>query len=255
MSLLGSAPWSDTICEVFGAISESDVIRVTASSGYRHLVATPDPSRRTQAERRAESEQRLIQASVELIVEKGLEHTSLAEIGHRAGASHALVNHRFGSKDELADRIIEVATDYYATVAAERVGQRTGLEAVLIIGDLYLDLVVGANPLGRVHVVLWSEAIANSATRRVAQLQWDRQFRKFLTRLIYDGMTEGTVRADLAVAETALTIVGVLRGIAMQLMLDEGVSLIDSKALVRSLILAELQGSEATRTGLNDRSR
>lgn len=203
-----------------------------------------DPSRRSQAERRAESEERLIQASVELIVEQGLENTSLADIGRRAGASHALVNHRFGSKDELVDRIIEVATEHYAQMAALRVGRLTGLDAVLEVCDLYLDLVVGANPLGRVHVVLWSEAIANTAARRGSQREWDRQFRDFLTTLIEDGIGRGTVRPDLAVAETSLTVVGVLRGIAMQLMLDEGISLHESKALVRSLVLAELQVPE-----------
>ncbi|MET3960824.1 AcrR family transcriptional regulator [Marmoricola sp. OAE513] len=178
---------------------------------------------------------------MELIVEQGLANTSLADIGRRAGASHALVNHRFGSKDELVDRIIEVATAHYAEVAAERIGRLTGLDAVLVVGDLYLDLVVGADPLGRVHVVLWSEAIANTATRRTAQTEWDRQFRDFLSQLIEDGIAAGTIRPDLVVAETALTIVGVLRGIAMQLMLDEGVSLPDSKSLVRSLVLAELR--------------
>ena len=200
-----------------------------------------DSPRRTQAERRAESEQRLIQAAIELIVEQGLENTTLADIGRRAGASHAAVNHRFGSKDELVDRVTEVATEYHAQVAAERIGKRRGLDALLQLCDVYLDLVVGANPLGRVHVILWSEALATTATRRSAQLDWDRLFRDFLTMMIEDGIAEGTVRSDLTVAETALTIIGALRGIAMQLMLDEGVSLADSKALIRSLVLAELR--------------
>lgn len=232
--------------EVFGTNPLSDVTQVTRSPRYRLTVASPDSSRpasaerRSQAQRRAESEQRLIQACVELIVEQGLANTSLADIGHRAGASHALVNHRFGSKDELADRVIETATDYYAQVAASRIGRRTGLEALLLVCDVYLDLVVGANPLGRVHVVLWSEAIASTADRRGSQIEWDRQFRDFLTGLIQDGIAAGSIRPELAIAETSLTIVGVLRGIAMQLILDEGVSLADSKALVRSLVLAEL---------------
>lgn len=201
----------------------------------------PSPERRTQAERRAESEQRLIQASVELIVEQGLENTSLADIGRRAGASHAAVNHRFGSKDELVDRVIEVATAYYAEVAVERIGASTGLEALLAMSDLYLDLVVGADPLGRVHVVLWSEAVSHDASRRGAQIGWDRQFRAFASSLMEDGIAEGTVRSDARIAETAVTIVGALRGIAMQLMLDEGVSLADAKALVRNLVLTELR--------------
>jgi AcrR family transcriptional regulator len=206
------------------------------------VTSSASPPRRTQAERRADSEQRLIQAAVELIVEQGLENTSLAEIGQRAGASHAAVNHRFGSKDELVDRIIEVATAYYAEVATERIGRRTGLAALLQVCDLYLDLVVGADPLGRVHVVLWSEAVARDASRREAQQSWDRQFRDFASSLIQDGIATGEIRVDLAVAETALTIVGALRGIAMQLMLDEGISLNDAKALVRNLVVTEVTG-------------
>jgi len=198
-----------------------------------------DP-RRTQAERRADSEQRLLRASVELIVEQGLDGTSLADIGRRAGASHALVNHRFGSKDELVDRIIEEATRYYARCARERIGERTGLDALLEVCTLYLDLVEGEDPLGRVHVVMWSEAIAHTATRRPAQLEWDRQFRAFLAGLIEDGIAQGSIRADVQVEETALTIVGALRGVAMQLLLDEGIGLPAARAVIRSLVVTDL---------------
>lgn len=197
-------------------------------------------SRRTQAERRADSEQRLLRASVELIVEQGLDSTSLADIGRRAGASHALVNHRFGSKDELVDRIIEEATRYYAGAARDRVGTKSGLEALLEVCMLYLDLVEGEDPLGRVHVVMWSEAIANSATRRPAQLEWDRQFRAFLAGLIEDGIAQGSIRADVQVEETALTLVGALRGVAMQLLLDEGIDLPAARAVIRSLVVTDL---------------
>lgn len=200
-----------------------------------------DPPRRTQAERRADSEERLIRASVELIVEHGLERTSLADIGRRAGASHALVNHRFGSKDELVDRIIEHATHYYATTAISRIGDHTGLEALLDICTMYLDLVEDPDPLGRVHVVMWSEAVAHAANRRSAQLEWDRQFRTFAASLIQDGIAEGTVRADVDVADVALTIVGALRGTAMQLLLDEGIDLPGARDLVRTVVLTALE--------------
>jgi AcrR family transcriptional regulator len=206
----------------------------------------PGPSRgtdvrRTQAERRAESEQRLLRASIELIVEQGLQRTSLADIGRRAGASHALVNHRFGSKDELVDRIIEHATHHYALTAIERVGDHTGLEALLDVCAMYLDLVEDPDPLGRVHVVMWSEAVAHTATRRSAQLEWDRQFRSFAASLIEDGIAEGSIRADVAVAEAALTIVGALRGVSMQMLLDEGIDLASAQALIKAMILADLQ--------------
>lgn len=206
-------------------------------------VSDPRPrpdARRTQAERRADSEQKLLRASVELIVEQGLANTSLADIGRRAGASHALVNHRFGSKDELVDRIIEEATRHYVTVAQERIDLLTGLDAVLEVCSLYLDMVDGPDPIGRVHIVLWSEAVAYTASRRTAQLEWDRQFRGFVARLIREGIAEGTIRADVGVANAALTIVGALRGAAMQIMLDEGIDLDGAQRLIRQLVLSDL---------------
>lgn len=181
---------------------------------------TESPARRTQAQRRAESEQRLLRASAELIVERGLENTSLADIGRRAGASHAAVNHRFGSKDELVDRLIDEAGRYYGRTALDRIGQRTGVDALLELCDLYLELVDGPDPLGRVHIVLWSEAIAHAAERRAAHSEWDRQFRAVVAAYLEDAVAEGDADPRLDVEEAALSIVGMLRGIAMQLLLD-----------------------------------
>ncbi len=185
-------------------------IRAAAQSG----------ARRTQAERRAESERRLLVASAELIVEHGLENTSLADIGRRAGASHAAVNHRFGSKDELVDRLIEEAGAYYADEARARIGRRRGLEALLTLCSLYLELVDSPDPLGRVHVVLWSEAIAHTAERRAAHLDWDRRFREVVVTFLTDAAEVGEVDPGLPAQEVAMSVVGTLRGLAMQLLLD-----------------------------------
>jgi AcrR family transcriptional regulator len=182
---------------------------------------TPETAvRRTQAERRAESERRLLLASAELIVEQGLEHTSLADIGRRAGASHAAVNHRFGSKDDLVDRLIEEAGAYYIEEAVSRLDGRTGIDALLTVCDLYLELVDSPHPFGRVHILLWSEAVAHAAERRAAHLDWDRQFRRAVRGWLRDGIADGTVDAGLPVAPVAMSIVATLRGVAMQLLLD-----------------------------------
>jgi len=185
-------------------------------------VTSPPVERRTQAERRADSERRLLQASAELIVERGLELTSLADIGRRAGASHAAVNHRFGSKDELVDRLIEEAGEFYAATARVRLRGLSGIDALMELCALYLDLVDGPDPIGRVHVVLWSEAVAHAAERRAAHLDWDRRLRDFIETLLEDAVAEGTVDNRVSVAAAAISIVGSLRGIAMQLILDPG---------------------------------
>lgn len=205
------------------------------------MTGQPAAERRTQAERRAESERRLLQATAELIVERGLENTSLADIGRRAGASHAAVNHRFGSKEELVDRVVDEASVFYVRAARDRVGTRTGYDALVEICLLYLDLVDGPDPLGRVHIVLWSAAVAHTAPHRPTHLDMDRTFRTFLAGLISQGIAEGTIDPAVAAHDVAVTIVGVLRGVSMQLLLDpDGIDMAAAKVVVTDLLATSL---------------
>ncbi|MCW2856723.1 MAG: transcriptional regulator, TetR family [Marmoricola sp.] len=197
--------------------------------------------RRTQAERRAESERRLLQATAELIVERGLENTSLADIGRRAGASHAAVNHRFGSKEELVDRVVDEASLFYVRAARDRIGRHTGYEALVEICLLYLDLVDGPDPLGRVHIVLWSAAVAHTAPQRSTHLDTDRTFRTFLAGLITEGIEQGTIDPGVDAHDFAITIVGMLRGVSMQVLLDpDGLDLGAAKDVVTTLLARSL---------------
>ena len=60
----------------------------------------------TQPERVETSSRRLLQAAAELIVEKGWEATTAAEIGRRAGYSRAMVHARYGSKDSILEAFL-----------------------------------------------------------------------------------------------------------------------------------------------------
>lgn len=176
--------------------------------------------RRTQAQRRAESERRLLDAAAQLIVERGIEGTSLAEIGRLAGYSHGLVHQRFGSKEALVERLNTEAVRMFTTVTLAAVGSTRGLAALRIVADTYLDLVQAQDPLGRVHLVVWSEAVARPSERRSYRVTWDRYFRSAFAELITDAAADGTVRCDLDAEAMATVVVGLLRGVALQLMLD-----------------------------------
>ncbi|MBO9524372.1 MAG: TetR/AcrR family transcriptional regulator [Nocardioidaceae bacterium] len=182
--------------------------------------ATSTRSRRTQAERRAESDARLLRAAAELIVERGIEGTSLAEIGRRAGYSHGLVHHRFGSKEALVERLNAEAVRMFTDITVAAIGSTRGLPALRIVADAYLDLVQAPDPLGRVHLVVWTEAVARASERRSYRVAWDRYFRSAFAQLIDDARRDGTVRADVDPDAMAMVLVGMLRGVALQLMLE-----------------------------------
>jgi AcrR family transcriptional regulator len=63
------------------------------------------PQRRSQAERRGESQERILGAAIDLLIEKGFDKFSLHDIGKRAGCSHELVNFYFGNKDGLLEAL------------------------------------------------------------------------------------------------------------------------------------------------------
>lgn len=189
-------------------------------------------ARRTQAERRAESDAKLLRAAAELVVERGIEGTSLAEIGRRAGYSHGLVHRRFGSKEALVERLNTEAVRLFTDTTLAAIGRARGLPALRIVANSYLDLVQAEDPLGRVHLVVWTEAIARASERRSYRVAWDRYFRSAFAQLIKDARTDGSVRDDVDPDALAMVVVGLLRGVALQLMLDPASGTGSARAVV-----------------------
>jgi AcrR family transcriptional regulator len=177
-------------------------------------------SRQTQAERRGASERKLLLATAELIVDRGLESASLSAIASRAGVSHSLVTHLFGSKLGMIERLNELVDEFYRS-SINRVPGGTGLETLTELAEQYLRLTTGPDPLGRVHLVLWTEAIARTSEIRSSRIDWDRHFRRSIAGLISQGISDGSISGQIEPKTTSLVIVGLLRGAALQLILDE----------------------------------
>lgn len=201
------------------------------------VAAVETRPRRTQAERRAESDRRLLRATAELVVERGIEGASLAEIGRRAGYSHSLVHQRFGSKDALIERLNEQAVRMFTASTVGRIGSASGADAVQVVARTYLDLVHGPDPVARVHLVVWSEAVARGSGRRPYRASWDGLFRSTLAAMIAAGVKDGSIRKDVDPAAAAVVVVGLLRGVALQLLLDPGAGSVGS---ARDVVLEHL---------------
>lgn len=179
----------------------------------------------------------MLRATAELIVERGIEGTTMAEIGRRSGYSHGLVTARFGSKDLLIERVNDQAVRMFTTTTVGQVRDTRGAEALRIVAETYLRLVLGPDPVARVHLMIWSEAIARGSGRRPFRHTWDQVFRKALVQLILDGIADGSVRDTIDPEAAAVIIVGVLRGVALQLLVDEEAGSVDA---VRAVVLGHL---------------
>jgi AcrR family transcriptional regulator len=180
---------------------------------------TPRRPRRTQAERRETTRASLLTAAAELITEKGISSISLAEIGRRAGYSHAIVNQHFGSKAVLIEQVVATVEQQFTVRLAELGAAPDGLTAILRIAEAYVDLGTEARSFSRANVVVWTEAVVH-ADLRPDRARADRQTRNGLGNAIQRGIDDGTIRDDLDPTATAVAILGMLRGVLLQAAVD-----------------------------------
>lgn len=154
-------------------------------------------TRRTQEERSALSDQKLIAAAISLIVELGLPGTTLAAIGERAGYSRGLVTHRFGSKAKLLGHVHDtVMTEWIARVK-QAVGKNSGVTALWKIVDaLYGFLAEEPDEIRAMYLLRYS-SIDPGAEFRANVAKAHKAQRRDVQRWIEAGQKEGTVIASI----------------------------------------------------------
>jgi AcrR family transcriptional regulator len=187
------------------------------------------PQRRTQEERRNQAEEALLDAAVRLFARRGIDQTSLAEVGEEAGYSRGLVNHHFGSKAALVERLARrTQRDFVASL-----GRMDGreLDALLQIVDSYLGGVGQNSQQTRAFFVMWGAALPEEAGLRSVFMGEDARFRNGIEALVRSGQDNGTIRSAIDPAGVALVLVGLLRGIAAQFLVSpESVALNGARA-------------------------
>ncbi|OHV32778.1 MULTISPECIES: TetR/AcrR family transcriptional regulator [Pseudofrankia] len=184
------------------------------------------PRRRTQVERRAESEDALLDAAAALVAERGIEGASLARIGQRAGASRGLTTHHFGSKDGLVARLARRAQnqiDDAAWAAVERGGRHVedlpGLDLVRATVDTYLKRFEDPSSNDRALIVMWGATFPAEASVE-GMLEADTRSREGWAGLIEQGQRDGSIRTDLDPRTGAILLQGLVRGVAATFLTD-----------------------------------
>jgi len=174
----------------------------------------------TQAERSASSRQRLLDAALELLAEKGVQAASVAEIGARAGMSRAAVNFHFGSKDALLVAVVgRVIEEWERAVLLPELAVAPDFDAAMEAAlHAHRVMVTEATVAYRVYYVLLLECLGGSPQLRSAFVRLRRRFRdSFVDGLRRAGITEET---GIDVEGMAAWFVGALRGIAQQYLLE-----------------------------------
>ena len=105
-------------------------------------VTTPTvaPARRSNAERSAATQNRLLDATIECLIERGWAGTSTTEIVRRAGVSRGAQVHHFPAKEDLVLAAVEYLVErrireFQATFADLPAAQRTPAVAMRVLYD------------------------------------------------------------------------------------------------------------------------
>jgi AcrR family transcriptional regulator len=176
--------------------------------------------RRTQAERREDSERGLVSAAISVTAEQGVSAATFEAIGQRGGYSRSLVTRRFGSKQGLIDAVINYLHDRRAELAAAHgLDQMPGLDALLADTDLYLRSLSEKGEL-KAYFMMLSAAVADASSLRLAFATAHEQVRTRLRGYVQKGQAEGCIRSDLDADAAALMVGSLQLGLSMQLLVD-----------------------------------
>ncbi|WP_103340816.1 TetR/AcrR family transcriptional regulator [Amycolatopsis sp. CA-126428] len=186
-------------------------------------------TRRTQQQRRDQAETALLGAAAELVVEQGVRSLTLARVGERAGYSRGLVTHHFGSKQVLLERLARATQTGFVPGLD---GLSPGLERLLRLIEGYIGALGGVGVLNRAFLLLWAEAATASELAPIFR-ERDEAFRADLREDVAAGIDDGTIRPDVEADEVAIAVVGQLRGIGLQRLLDS--KAVDTDRLRRSV--------------------
>ncbi len=175
---------------------------------------------RTQAERRAASESKLLRAAAELVAEGGVAAATFERIGERAGLSRGLVTQRFGSKEGLIHALVEdVAERFDAFLFAHHVDTLPPDEALLAFIEIYLSDTEDAAIRDTYHVLL-AESLATQPTLRPLFSRVHDGVRERLRTLLENGQEAGTISRSLDPDVMAVSVGAFLLGIRIQRMIN-----------------------------------
>ena len=149
--------------------------------------------RRTQAERSALSDQRMFDAAIRLIIDRGTQKTTLKDIGEGAGYSRGLAHNRFGSKDGL---LLELFTRFDARWKEHLngyVGVKTGISAVRAAARALRDFLGLESDYMRGMYILWYESLGHDSEIRTRLADHHRIYREDARRWIERGIQAGEI--------------------------------------------------------------
>ena len=166
--------------------------------------------------------EQMLQAALEVIVERGYADTRIADVAERAGTSPALVIYYFKTRDELLTEALRYSEDlWYATGTRrlESIATAAGQLAEMIAMTCLPD----TDPAPRSEWLLWLDLWALSprnAGVAAVRRKFDERWRQAIKAIVLAGQ-EADEFTPTDADEFAVTLSALLDGMAVQIALED----------------------------------
>jgi len=182
---------------------------------------TPSSTRRTQVERRIEAEQCMLEAARQIVARKGWIGITLAEVGLQAGYSRGLAAHHFGTKAGLLRALAGFVNTRFMDVVEDKAPRRQpGLDTLLGYIDAYFLRDDAEWTNARALLALMAEGVTVESESAAILAEYNNSVRMTLAKQIEIGIANGEIHADNDPLTTATVLIGTMRGMILQLLLD-----------------------------------
>ncbi len=171
---------------------------------------------RTQAERTALAESRMVDAAIELLNTAGVQGTTLMAIGEMAGYSRGLATHHFGSKSGLFRAVLRHVSTAWSEELLQSLDGKTGRAAVTTAIDSHLAHALKHPEYIRAQNILWGAALDPSSEFKPNVTQFMRIQRESVAAWVEGGQAAGEISENIDRERFAEQFYGGLIGINSQ---------------------------------------
>lgn len=175
----------------------------------------PEPPR-TQAERTALAESKMVNAAIELLNSVGIQGTTLVAIGESAGYSRGLATHHFGSKAGLFRSVLRRVSSAWTEELVGNLNGKTGLQAITTAIDSHLSHALRHPDYIRAQNILWGAALDPSSEFKPNVTEFMRIQRESVASWVKGGQARGEIRENINADRIGEQFYGGLIGINQQ---------------------------------------
>ena len=198
---------------------------------------------RTHEQRRELSEKQMLKAAIALFARQGYLKTTLTEVGREAGYTAGLVSHKFGSKEGLLQAVVDhISKRFLQDQMGKAIEQKSATDSIKNYIEIYLtEVSLREGPMRALYVIM-GEALGAVPEIRQSIADLNAGARNILIHILERGIEQGEFRKDLDTETAAALIIGSLRGLVMQHLIDpKALKLKNMRATVQATVIASLK--------------